>query len=494
MISKIRFLFLLIALLLYGGGALWGQDDFNPSSPSEPGAPPTKVVLRVEPANGGSVTGGGKYVPEESVSLNAYANEGFRFVNWTDSEGKVVSTSRDYVFVKGNTKEEFTAHFAFDPGSPAEPVPSELLVYYHLSIVAGEGGTVSGGGHYQAGKSVSLYASCNENFEFVNWTDEDGEVVSTENSFYYTTVSKNETLTANFRFNPTDPSEPSNPKLRHRIYLTSTEGGTVYTSDHVVYEGGSASISAYPNEGYDFVGWYLDDVLYTTLSSFSYTMGDKDVEFEARFEFNPKDPSEPSKPSEKQYALYLMNEVTYPGTKIDYPLYLTSLDDLGDMTFQMTFAEGLVPDWQTLKLGDGVEGYTPSVTKGSEAGVYIVTLIGGKVKAGNKVLLTLKVSVPETVPLGSVNTVKLNQVSVTQMDGISVTASTRNGSVQVYELGDTNADNKVDSTDYMNSIMKRLGTKIKRFFDNLSDVNGDGVVDFSDALEIMYKILGKRIK
>ena len=109
-------------------------------------------------------------------------------------------------------------------------------------------------------------------------------------------------------------------------------------------------------------------------------------------------------------------------------------------------------------------------------------------------MFTLKVSVPETVPLGSVNTVKLNQVSVTQMDGVSVTASTRNGSVQVYELGDTNADNNVDSTDYMNSIMKRLGTKIKRFFDNLSDVNGDGVVDFSDALEIMYKILGKRIK
>ena len=117
-----------------------------------------------------------------------------------------------------------------------------------------------------------------------------------------------------------------------------------------------------------------------------------------------------------------MNEVTYPGTKIDYPLYLTSLDDLGDMTFQITFADGLIPDWQTLKLGDGVEGYTPSVTKGSEAGVYIVTLIGGKVKAGNKVLFTLKVSVPETVPLGSVNTVKLNHVSVTQMDGVSVTA------------------------------------------------------------------------
>lgn len=494
MISKIRFLFLLIALLLYGGGASWGQDDFNPSSPSEPGAPPTKVVLRVEPSNGGSVSGSGKYVPEKSVSLNAYANEGFKFINWTDSEGKVVSTSRKYTFVKGNDNEEYTAHFAFDPGSPAEPVPSELLVYYRLSVVAGEGGTVSGGGRYQAGKSVSLYASCNENFEFVNWTDEDGEVVSAKSSFRYTTISKNETLTANFRFNPNSPSEPSNPKLRHRINLTSTEGGTVYTSDKVVYEGGSARISANPNEGYDFVGWYLDDVLYTTLRSFSYTMGKKDVEFEARFNFNPNSPSEPSIPSDKQYALYLMTEVTYPGSMIDCPLYLTSLDDLGDMTFQLTFAEGLVPDWKTLKLGEGIDGYTPSVTNGTEPGVYVVTLIGGKVKAGNKVLLTLKVKVPETTPIGTVNAVKLNQVSVVQMDGTSVTASTRNGSVQVFELGDTNADSAVDTTDYMNSIMKRLSKKIEHFFDSLSDVNGDGVIDFSDALEIMYKILGKRNK
>ena len=61
--TEIRYLSLTVLWLI--ATALWGQDDFNPASPAEPGAPPTALVLLAEPAEGGRVSGGGKYVPEK---------------------------------------------------------------------------------------------------------------------------------------------------------------------------------------------------------------------------------------------------------------------------------------------------------------------------------------------------------------------------------------------------------------------------------------------
>lgn len=373
----------MVALLLCGSGAVWGQTDFNPSNPSEPGAPPMRVTLQAEPREGGSVSGGGKYVPESKVTVTAYASRNFSFAYWSDASGRVVSDKREYSFVKGDGEDVLTAHFDYAPGSPAEPVPGELLAYYQLSLESDEGGTVSGGGRYQAGKTVWLYANSKEKFEFVSWTDVNGDIVSTDSRFAYTTKTRNETLRANFRYNPDGPAEPVDPVLRHRIKVACGEGGTASANSTVLLEGNSTYINAYPNDGYKFVGWYVGGELYTMLRSFSYTMGKTDMEFEARFEFNPDNPAEPSQPSDKKYALYLMSEVTYPGTVVNCPLYLTSLDDLGDMTFQMTFAESLVPDWSSLAVGDGAEGYTVSVADGDGPGVYVVTLIGGRAKAGS---------------------------------------------------------------------------------------------------------------
>lgn len=489
--SKIRFLSFMVALLLCGSGAVWGQTDFNPSNPSEPGAPPVKVTLLVEPREGGSVSGGGKYVPESNVTVTAYASQNFRFAYWSDAGGNVVSEQSRYSFAKGSVEDVLTAHFEYDPGSPAEPVPGEMLAYYHLSVQSGGGGTVSGGGRYQAGKTVWLYAYCDDKFEFVSWTDESGDVVSTSRSFGYTTKTRNETLRANFRYNPGSPEEPADPVLRHRIRVACGEGGTASANSQVLLEGSSTYLNASPNAGYKFMGWYVGGELYTMLRSFSYTMGENDIEFEARFEFNPDNPAEPSQPSDKKYAMYLMSEVTYPGTVVNCPLYLTSLDDLGDMTFRLTFAEGLVLDFATLVLGDKAEGYTVSVADGGEKGVYVVTLIGGRAKAGNQKLLTLKVGVPDATPVGSVNQVKINQVSVTETDGQTVTASTRNGKVQVFELGDSNGDGVIDVTDKMNIVLDVFAESPEDYLPELTDVNEDGVIDVSDAMRVVTKVIDK---
>ncbi|HPX07699.1 MAG TPA: choice-of-anchor J domain-containing protein [Tenuifilaceae bacterium] len=71
---------------------------------------------------------------------------------------------------------------------------------YTLTLVANptEGGTVTGGGEYFDGVSVPVSAVPNTDFLFVNWTDEDGDVVSGNANFNYIMPAEDVTLTANF--------------------------------------------------------------------------------------------------------------------------------------------------------------------------------------------------------------------------------------------------------------------------------------------------------
>ena len=74
---------------------------------------------------------------------------------------------------------------------------------YNLTAVAApeEGGSVSkypNADEYEAGSEVTLTATENFGYDFVNWTNAAGEEISNEAKFKYT-VTANETLTANFK-------------------------------------------------------------------------------------------------------------------------------------------------------------------------------------------------------------------------------------------------------------------------------------------------------
>ena len=66
----------------------------------EASAPPTiewSIGVSASPAEGGSVIGGGEYSNNDSVTVTATANSGYRFVAWTE-DGKQVSTDASYTF------------------------------------------------------------------------------------------------------------------------------------------------------------------------------------------------------------------------------------------------------------------------------------------------------------------------------------------------------------------------------------------------------------
>ena len=49
------------------------------------------LTLLVEPEEAGTVTGAGEYYQDETVIVNAVANEGYEFVNWTDTDENIIS-------------------------------------------------------------------------------------------------------------------------------------------------------------------------------------------------------------------------------------------------------------------------------------------------------------------------------------------------------------------------------------------------------------------
>jgi hypothetical protein len=66
------------------------------------------------------------------------------------------------------------------------------------------GGTVSGDSTYKMGDEVTLEATPNEGYEFINWTNTNGTEVSNDSVYTFTMASKDTSLIANFNSIQTD--------------------------------------------------------------------------------------------------------------------------------------------------------------------------------------------------------------------------------------------------------------------------------------------------
>jgi hypothetical protein len=71
---------------------------------------PCTITATANPAEGGTVTGGGTYNQSDEVTLMATPNEGYAFENWTKN-GNVVSNTRSYTFTVTESA-EYVANFS----------------------------------------------------------------------------------------------------------------------------------------------------------------------------------------------------------------------------------------------------------------------------------------------------------------------------------------------------------------------------------------------
>jgi hypothetical protein len=206
------------------------------------------VNVSANPANGGTVTGGGNYQIGQSCTVTATANSGYTFTNWSEN-GTIVSTQPSYTFVV-NGNRTLVANFQALPQN------------YTISVSANptNGGTVTGGGTYQQGQQCTVHATANTGYTFTNWT-ENGNVVSTQANYTFT-VNSNRTLVANFtlqQFTITALVDPSQ-------WAGGVEGGGVYTY------GQSCTLTATPTVPYIFVNWTKNGIQVSTNATYTFTV------------------------------------------------------------------------------------------------------------------------------------------------------------------------------------------------------------------------------
>ena len=225
-----------------------GQPDLTVPLTASADAPTTYTVsVRASPTEGGSVTGGGSYDEGASATVKATANNGCSFVRWTEEDGTTASTDASYTFTV-EVDRTLTAVFEKDPELPA---PTKYIVTVNASPT--EGGSVTGGGSYDEGTSVTVKAVANSGYRFVRWT-ENGTTVST-NATYTFDATKDQVLTAVFEpissgapggggYTPT----PSNPS--YQITAPTTSNGTVTVTPTSAKSGTKVIITATPNDGY----------------------------------------------------------------------------------------------------------------------------------------------------------------------------------------------------------------------------------------------------
>ena len=205
------------------------------------------VATPVNPANAGSVIGGGTFTAGSSVTVIATPNNGYAFTNWTEN-GIVQSSSPSYSFVLAanrNLIANFVSTVTYSVA--AQPSPANE-------------GNVAGGGTFAAGSSVTVTAAPNNGYAFTNWT-ENGVIQSALSSYTFT-LATNRNLVANF---------VSTITYSVATQVSPVDDGSV-TGGGTFSVGSPVSVTAIPNAGYVFTNWTENAIVQSSSATYAFTL------------------------------------------------------------------------------------------------------------------------------------------------------------------------------------------------------------------------------
>ena len=187
------------------------------------------IFVSAYPVEGGITTGGGSYLYGDNLTVTASANEGYNFISWVEDDN-VVSTEANYNFTVTGSR-SLTAIF------------EALTFEVKAAIDPMEAGSIIGEGTYSYGEEVVLTINRNEDYAFVNWT-EDGEVVSEEMTYSFN-ITSNRNLVAHFEYtsgigeqeaeinlypNPTQGEVTIEAEGLSQVRIVNLYGQTVYNA------------------------------------------------------------------------------------------------------------------------------------------------------------------------------------------------------------------------------------------------------------------------
>ena len=220
------------------------------------------LTLTVNDPAMGSVKGAGTFDGGSDVQIEATANEGYIFVQWSDN---VTENPRTLKLTSDLT---LTAIFRDKNADPDKFIVTLLVNDEKM-------GEVSGAGTYDRGATVIVEAKAKEGYKFVKWNDENKIAVRTF------IIDKNIALTAIF-----EAIAPAGQTFTITASANDASMGTVQGAGQYA-ENAEVKLLAIPNEGYKFVKWSDGDT-----SNPRVFKATADAAFVAEFEKKPDEPSE----------------------------------------------------------------------------------------------------------------------------------------------------------------------------------------------------------
>lgn len=184
-----------------------------------------------------------------------------------------LSETRGLVMMSGETQQETSGVVRYLIAGVA---------YDNTNDVQNAGGTVTGGGYYEAGETVTLTATPGRGYQFKGWSETAGGAIISSNGTYSFEVSGRRTVYAVFE-------ELEMPHVR--VYLGANATGATVSGGGGYEEGESVTVTVSPESistYINFKGWY-DNAQGTgnavsNNASYTFVMGASDVTLYAVFE------------------------------------------------------------------------------------------------------------------------------------------------------------------------------------------------------------------
>ncbi|MBQ5729967.1 MAG: C10 family peptidase [Bacteroidaceae bacterium] len=220
---------------------------------------PLSVSATATAGAGGTASVTGDMTIGGEVTFKAKANDGYCFSHWENSNAEKVSTESYYSTVVASDltlKPVFEVSGSTGPSTPDVPTPE----VYNISVsVNGTNGTATASSNsVTQGEEVTLTATANDGYRFVNWT-KGTEVVSSANPYTFRPTASGEYV-ANFEVIPV-----VTPQYTISVASNDTDYGTVAVLEFgtntsgTVDEGTTLTLVATPKANCKFVKWTCND-------------------------------------------------------------------------------------------------------------------------------------------------------------------------------------------------------------------------------------------
>jgi len=190
---------------------------------------------------------------KDTVITAVPQREGYKFLGWTTEVEKVTSDDKGNITIPADVQEEVVLKAVWEGKR-------------HVKVSAVTGGTASGTGYYISGETATVTATANDKYIFTGWY-ENGELVSTDASYSFV-VTTDRILKAEF--------------AEYRTITTTAEGNGTVSGGGQYAAQTEVTITATPDAGYNFIGWYKDGNWVTSNLTHTFTVW-KDETFVAKF-------------------------------------------------------------------------------------------------------------------------------------------------------------------------------------------------------------------